>query len=474
MKNKYNIHFGTDGWRGHLDSQVNLQTVGAVAQAFAIYLINRYQKDRIKVAIGFDGRLHSKKFATLFARVLSGNSIIVLLSDKIGPTPILSYYVKQQQLDAGVMITASHNPWEYNGIKFKDNYGGPFLPEETSKIEQLLGLELVQVNDDLIHQVDFRNQYVEHIEKFIDFDSIKRSGIKVLIDSMSGAGQQIIENILYKHDIRSKTIYMIAENESDRYAEPTEPNLVPLKEELSKNQYSVGIATDGDADRMGVMLENGEFLSSQETILLMCDYIINQKQLKGNIVKTASVTDKVRKFFQSEERKVIDTQIGFKYVCEYMLKEEIAFGAEESGGFGYGNHIPERDGILSSLIFIEMLAKSGYSSISRYVKDKRKEYGSIFSNRIDIPAEEKDYQKILNDISASLPSQIAGIPITDTIFYKDKEGEINGIKFLLQGDGWLLLRPSGTEKLVRIYAEAENEKKLNSLIQEGKNILSLS
>ena len=249
------------------------------------------------------------------------------------------------------MITASHNPPNYNGVKFKSHYGGPFFTEQTRELENFIGNSLVQADDEQIYQVEFRPDYYNHIEQLIDFRAIKEANLNILIDSMAGSGQQIIENLLIKHEIPSKTIFKIAEKDfSGRLAEPIEKNLGPLRDELLKeNKYSLGIATDGDADRLGVMLENGHWLSAQKTILLLCDYLVNGKKLSGNIVKTSSVTDKLRTAFENENRKVIDVQVGFKYICEKMIDEETAFGCEESGGFAISKHIPERDGLLSGL-----------------------------------------------------------------------------------------------------------------------------
>lgn len=474
MFTKPNISFGTDGWRGLLDTEVNPKTMATVAQAFSHYLITHCKdKDKIKVAIGYDGRRDSKKFATLFARVLSGNNIIALLSDKIGPTPILSYYVKAKKLNAGVMITASHNPWEYNGVKFKASYGGPFLSEETNKIEQLLGHELVQASDEEIHQVDFREMYVKHIEELIDFNAIKESGIKVLIDSMNGAGQQIIENILFKHGIKSKTINMIADTEADRTAEPIAENLQPLMSDIKKSDYAFGIATDGDADRLGIVLENGEWLSAQETIILLADYIITKRKFPGALVKTSSVTDKLQQLCKKENRKLLNVQVGFKYICETMLKEEIAFGAEESGGYGFYNHLPERDGIFAALIFIEMIAKSGEKKLSSYVEEKRKNYGGIYYNRYDIKYLSSDRLSKIKELSENPPKKILGKDVEHTQTFTNAKNDVNGIKLSLEPGCWMLIRVSETEPMIRFYAEADSNENVENLLAAGKQLFNI-
>ncbi len=380
---KMNIIFGTDGWRGLIDKEVNEETISIAAQAFADYLSSKYSNP--SAAVGYDGRRLSKEFAIYFAEVLSGNNIKVFLSNSITPTPVLSYFVKASGLSAGVEITASHNPPEYNGVKFKAGYGGPFFTEETHKVEKLIGKSKIIRSEENIVRTDFLPIYLEQIESLIDFDAISKSNIKVLIDSMGGAGEVLIQNIFKKHDIKCDTIFENADtNFYGRLAEPIEKNLEPLKTKLcNENIYSMGLATDGDADRLGVLLEDGEWLSAQETILLLADFLINQKKLTGNVVKTSSVTNKLEHNFASGERRVIEVQVGFKYVCEKMIEEDVVFGCEESGGYGYKNHIPERDGILSALLLVEMLAKSPFKKLSEYLTEKRKIFGDIFYDRID-------------------------------------------------------------------------------------------
>lgn len=475
-KNKPEINFGTDGWRGLLDKEVNPANVAKVAQAFAIYLIkSNKDKDNLSVAIGYDGRRQSREFARLFARVLSGNNIRAYLSEKTGPTPVVSYFVKNRRMNAGVMITASHNPPEYNGIKFKSSYGGPFLTEQTRKVETYLNSDLVQVSEDYIMISDLRNIFYTNFERIIDFDLIKESGVYPLIDSMAGAGQQIIETALDNHGIPARTIFKLPETDfSKRLAEPLPQNLKPLAEELKSGDYSIGLATDGDADRLGVMLENGEWLSAQETIFLLADYLINTKKLSGHIAKTSSVTDKLD-VFASEKRKIITTQVGFKYLCEEMLKDNVLFAAEESGGFGYSFHVPDRDGLLSGLLFIEMLAASGYKKISELVSAKRKEYGEIFYDRIDAHYANDNRIALLPALAASPPGKIAGFKVTGQQEFKSSRDIINGLKLQLEGSSrWLLLRSSETEPMIRLYAEGNSDSEVADILNDAKKLIFIN
>lgn len=468
------IIFGTDGWRGKLDTELNKQNVARVAQAFSLYLKQRYpEKQNLTVAVGYDGRKYSREFGILFSRVLSGNSITALLSEKINTTPVLSHFVKNEKLEAGVMITASHNPAEYNGIKFKDYYGGPFFTEETLKVEQLIDADLVQANDDNVRQIDFRNSYYETLEKSIDLITILKSGVHPLVDSMGGAGQQVIENLLTRYEIPVKTIYKIADEEfSGRNAEPIEANLKPLSDALQAGSFSLGVATDGDADRVGLMSEQGKWISAQETILLLADYWLRTRKVPGDIVRTASVTNKLKLVAKKAGVSVIDTQVGFKYICEEMLKGDISFGCEESGGYGFKGHMPERDGIFSSLLLMEMIAVNNCKTIGELLEMKRKEYGTICYDRIDYHTDMPERENVLPRIQGSKLASIAGKKISGTSAYLSSRGVINGLKYEFDDLSWLLIRCSETEPMFRVYSEADTDADVKSLLNAGISLIN--
>jgi phosphomannomutase len=463
------IFFGTDGWRGLLDSEVNERSVALVAQAFADYALSQSLVAAPKIAVGYDGRRNSREFAHLFASVLDGNGIGYLLSDRVIPTPALSYTVHALGLDHGVMITASHNPPEYNGIKFKAAYGGPFFTEQTHSVEALIGSSPVKNSIKELVFTDLLTLYKEQIRRFVDLKNISESGIAVLTDSMSGAGGTVIQDLLDEYGLSSGTIYGIPDASfSGRLAEPIEKNLLPLREALQRGNYSLGVATDGDADRLGVLLENGDWLSSQETILLLADYLKNGKKLSGDIVKTSSVTNLLSVHFASADCTVHDVQVGFKYICEAMMNTKAAFGAEESGGYGFRGHIPERDGILSALLFMEMLAVSPYRKLSEYVRAKRKQFGEIFYDRIDHPYHNSDRVEILPALELHPPSTVAGFPVTQRNSFFSSRGIVNGLKLHLDGKArWLLLRSSETEPLIRIYAEGESHDEVQRILRAG-------
>lgn len=464
------IEFGTDGWRGLIDSEVNESTVSVAAQAFADYL--KSTSAIPAVAVGFDGRRNSQLFADLFAGVLAGNNCKVFLSDKIIPTPVLSFFTYYNNLSAGVMITASHNPPEYNGVKFKGSYGGPFFTEQTHKVESLLGFNKIKRSSGYIERTDFIPPYVQRIKEIVDFKKIFADGINPLIDSMSGAGGRILENILSSEKCSAGTIFEIPQNDfQNRYPEPVEKNLLPLKNAIQKSDYSIGIATDGDADRVGIIDENGNWISAQETIILLADHIVNNKKYEGHLVKTASVTEKLNNLFSNKTRNVIDVQVGFKYICEEMIKNRIAFGAEESGGYGYGLFIPERDGILSSLYILESLAYSRLNKISRLLEEKRKIFGTVFYDRIDSYYHKPDRLDILKEYERKEVEFIGKYKVAGIKSFKNSRSVTNGLKFYFPGNSrWLLLRASETEPLIRVYAEGENNQDVKDLLSEGIKI----
>jgi phosphomannomutase len=471
---KHPIIFGTDGWRGLIGPELNDENILLAAQAFAQYVHNNtIVTETPGVAVGYDGRTNSKHFAALFAEVLSGNGITAYLSDSIIPTPTLSYYVKYAKLNAGVMITASHNPPAYNGVKFKAAYGGPFVTEETVKVEQLIGTSKILRSNVLVKLIDMMPPYFQQLEKYIDFAAIKKADIKIAIDSMGGAGQSVLQTLLEKHGCSASTIFeKTDEHFFGRAPEPIEQNLKPLHEFLSNHtEFSFGAATDGDADRLGVLLDNREWLSAQYTILLLNDYFVNTKHISGGLIKTSSVTDKIRRL-ASTDRKVFEVQVGFKYICELMVSADIAIGCEESGGYGYKNHIPERDGILSALIVAEMLAKSGCKKLSEYVDKKIAEYGPIFYDRIDYKYEQDNRVKILPRLGELPPKTIIGLSVTEVQEFLSSRGIVNGLKFILTGEcRWLLIRASETEPLVRFYAEGQSAEEVKQLLQAGVDLI---
>lgn len=463
------IHFGTDGWRGLLDSEMTIESVGWVAQAFADYLIGKIGKNPSCV-IGYDTRRCSREFAEHFSETLSGNGIRVILSDRVIPTPVVSFTVQKRKLSAGVMITASHNPPAYNGVKFKGPYGGPFFTEETQKVEAFLGKSPIKRSRDHISVDNLLPDYQSRLNELIDFDRIRKAGITCAVDSMHGAGGTFLTDMLNTHGCEAYSLAETFRNDfGGRSAEPIEKNLEPLRTFLEIHpELSLGLATDGDADRLGVMMNGGNWLGAQETILLLADYLIRVKKVPGAVIKTSSVTDKLRVLYESPNRPVLDVQVGFKYITEKMLKMPVVLGAEESGGFGYGMHIPERDGIFSALLFLEMLAATGCKSLSEKITQFREQAGYVYYKRIDYPFDKPGRTAVLPDLVRDDVKNIGGFSIQRMDTFLSSRGVINGVKIRLKGDcRWLLIRSSETEPMMRIYAEGQSDSEIETLLQAG-------
>ena len=468
------IFFGTDGWRALLDSEINSVSVAVVAQAFTDYILAEAGTGAT-VAVAYDTRRCSREFAEVFSRVMMAGGISVLLSQDVTPTPVLSYTVLERKCFAGVMITASHNPAEYNGIKFKASYGGPFSQDQTRKVEQFLHAHEPSFHQGTLPLYDMLPAYKAHIEPLIQWDVIKNASLPLLVDSMGGAGGTLIQDILAEHGCFSvKTIFgQHSSSFYGRLAEPIAKNLVPASDELRDRNYALCIATDGDADRLGVVRDNGEFLSAQTTILLIVDYLKRVRGQKGGIVHTSSVTAKLKEHFLAEDTPVHDVQVGFKYITDIMVSEEICFGGEESGGFGYGMHIPERDGIFSGLLFLEMLSVSTSTSLSDYVSTREKDLGEIYYDRIDARCDRTDRIKILPCLFDSMLENIAGIPVCGVQHFYSSRGIVNGLKYILQGEcRWLLIRASETEPLLRFYAEGQTPEEVRTFLNEGIRLTS--
>ncbi|MEM9567531.1 MAG: phosphoglucomutase [Cyanobacteria bacterium P01_E01_bin.34] len=475
------IQFAPDGWRGLLDSQMNSQMVATVAQAVADSLQTNLSQTKTStrahpaVAIAFDGRRRSREFAHLFASVMTGNGIEVMLADCVTPTPVVSYTAKARQLSAGIAITASHNPPQYNGIKFKGAYGGPFFYEATQDIERRLGQTPVRMGQAEVQPQTIMDDYLDRLRSTIDLDAIGRSGLRVLVDSMGGAGQTILQELLKPYGCDVTTIYGTATPDfSGRLPEPIAKNLAPLQTELERGNYSLGIATDGDADRLGVLLNDGSWLSAQETILLLVDHLVTRRGVTGDIVRTSSVTDTLGLHFGTN-RQIHDVQVGFPYICRQLLDERVSMGFEESGGYGFSMHLPERDGIFSALLILEMLAKSGCKHLSDYVARKRQQFGAIFYHREDLhygSISQTELNRIIPQLVKQPPRTLAGYTVHHLSQFRTHRGVLNGVKFYLEGSPrWLMVRASETEPLLRLYVEGQSEHDMQALIAAGLQLL---
>jgi phosphomannomutase len=472
------LKFGNDGWRavaGEVFTETNLFRV---AEAFVRYLKSNGLASS-PVAVGFDGRLNSRHYAELFSGVLSAHHISVLLADRIVPTPVLSYAVKDRQCGAGIMITASHNPAKYNGVKFKAAYGGPFVTEETRKVAELVQDEPERKQDaSLVSKHDLLTPYLQHLNTVIDMEALRRfaenpaNNPSVMIDSMGGAGQTILEDILNGLGWRAQTIFGTPEpGFYDRNPEPIEKNLQPLFYNVSVTDAILGIATDGDGDRCAVCFDDGSWVSVQQTILLLLWHLHEYKKMSGAVIKSVPVTDKVRVLAERWHLPFYDVNVSFQNITDIMLKTDFLLGVEESAGFGVKGHVPERDGILSGLLFCELLAMSG-KPLRVLWEEIKQVVGELHYQRIDIPAESVDRTAVMKRCEQFHPSRnLEEFFIEKVRKLYDKE-VLNGIKFLFGDSRWLLIRASQTEPMVRVYAEGRTEDELQRLLKEGQSLIS--
>lgn len=451
------IKFGTDGWRGIIGDNYTFKNLKIVAQAVADYLGG----DK-KVAVGFDTRFMSGKFAEAAAHVFSDNGIRALLSDRPIPTPTLSFIVKSKKLDLGVMITASHNPGEYNGFKIKLPSGGAAGPDVTDAIERLLGKNPVKQKSNLskeIKKIDFTADYVNFIRSFIDLKKIKNKKFKVLVDAMYGSGDSFIARILKGTNIKSEFIRSsINPSFGGTRPEPIEENLQELKTRVKKGKFDLGIALDGDADRIAAVAPGGIFVHPQKILGLLALHLIQDKHSKGGIVKTicgTAMIDNIAKFLKV---KLYETPVGFKYISNLMETKDIVAGGEEAGGMGVKGYIPERDGTVAALLLLEMMAYRNKDML-RILNEVERQFGKYYYARLDLQLKERLKLK-----KEDLPGELLGKKVVQI---KD----FDGIKLICEDGSWLMFRCSGTEPIIRIYAEAKGRQRANKLLLLGKKLI---
>jgi phosphomannomutase len=464
------INFGTDGWRGLIADTFTFQNVRKVSSALAHYLNSRKKKDQ-HVVIGYDNRFLSERFAAESSKALILNGIPVLISRTPLPTAALSYQVLHAKASCGIMITASHNPPEYNGFKLKADFGGSALPDMTDAIQSLTA-EMEEVDPTpFVHPLpkeikrDFLSPYLEHLKKFVDLELIKSSTKSCIVDSMYGVGGDIIENLLSGGKCRISTIH----NKRDPYfggipPEPMPTNLKELSEEVKNGSFDLGLATDGDADRIGAISDDGSFASSLTVTPLLALHLINNKKQRGEIAKTFAQTITLDRIARKYSFPMHIRPIGFKYIAELMLHRDILIGGEESGGISIKGYFPERDGLLIGLLLLEMLCQMN-RSFTELKKQMWRDYGRMEYGRIDIKSIPESGKKWTDYLVQNSPKNIGEFPVQAI-------DPLDGIKFILSDESWLLLRQSGTEPVLRIYSEAPTREKLDTLLKTGQELAS--
>ncbi len=462
------IKFGTDGWRGIIAEDYTFENVEKVAQAFAEHY-KKHAKIGNGVVVGGDARFGSQDFAERAAQVIASHGIRVWLADSVVSTPMVSLGIIKKKAAAGVMITASHNPPRWNGFKIKAEFGGSALMTDIKKVESRLQKILESgkqpkckpveqlTKEKMIRRIDLRAPYIADIRRKIDLEAINKSGMKIAYDVMYGAGYGVMEYILPEvktlHDEHNPGFKGIP-------PEPLAKNLQEFIALVKKGGYNYGMVTDGDADRLGAVDEKGNFISTQLIIPILLKYLFQHKKQKGSVVKTVSVSDIVTRMCEKYGLKLYEKPVGFKYVTEVMIKEKVLIGGEESGGVGTSVHIPERDGIYNNLLLCEYLAVTG-KTLYQAVEEIYQEFGRVYYDRVDFHTTEDRKTAILQKLQAGIKT-IGGYPVLSI-------QTLDGYKFRIEG-GWLLVRASGTEPILRYYSEADTEEKVQKLLKAATQL----
>jgi phosphomannomutase len=479
------IHFGTDGWRAVISDTFTFHNLRLVAQAIADAIRSDLWNDGLpagtspnpdRMVVGFDTRFLSDRYAREVARVLAGNGYTVHLAQGDAPTPAISYAVRNLGAIAGVMITASHNAPRYNGVKLKASYGGSALREQCRRVEIYLndneergrGPNLMEYQQArqlrLLQRFNPLPAYYDHLRGLIDFDSIADNPQRVAVDSMYGSGRGVIKSILQGTGCEVREIRgEMNPGFGGVHPEPISRYLGTLASAISTGMGDLGIATDGDGDRIGAMDERGDFVDPHKIMALALRYLVEQRGWRGPVVRTVSTTRMIDRLAQTHDLPVYETPVGFNYIADYMLKEDILIGGEESGGIAFRGHIPEGDGCLMALLLIEMVATLD-ASLSELIADLVEKYGPVHYKRTDLRLNHPISKAQMTDLLLEeTPPEIGGEKVVNT-------QSQDGVKFILADDSWLLIRPSGTEPVLRVYAEGRSPDMVQSLLQFGEQV----
>jgi phosphomannomutase len=467
------IKFGTDGWRGVIADDFTFANVRTAAEAIAAY-IHAQEDPKKGLSIAYDTRFGSKAFARACADVVAATGIPVQLANAVTPTPALSFGVRERGAAGGIMITSSHNPAQWNGVKYKGWYGGSGKPSMIAAIESYLGQPVPRASQPApITEVDFLPSYLKAIESFADLDLIAESGMKFCIDSMYGAGGTILSDIFLAHGVANVPIRFIPDPLFPGInPEPIEPNIRALGEATVANHCQAGLCTDGDADRIGATDENGNFIDPHKIYSVLLSWVLKYKGWPGAVTRAFNTTKMLDRIAKKYGRELIEHGIGFKYVVDLMLEREIVMGGEESGGIGFQRHLPERDGLLNCLLLANVMAEEG-KTLGQLVADLQAEYGEHQYGRIDL--------HIPDDVKNAAIARARALPVGDSTFAGMpilRQENLDGVKFYLDNpeaktkpnaaETWLLLRASGTEPLMRIYTESCSKESVAKLLESAR------
>ena len=469
------IKFGTDGWRAVISENFTFANLRLVSQAMADFIL---EEDNVEpsVVIGFDTRFLSDRYAAELARVMAANNIQTWLARADTPTPAVSYAIVNKKTTAGIMITASHNAPRYNGVKLKANYGGSASPTQNRRVEYFLernletarGPNLMNLEDAIrqerIKKFDPSWAYYEHLSTLVDLDCISSAELRVVADGMYGAGRGVFGEML----ARGRTHVLNIRHEMNPgfggiHPEPITQHLGFLMSTIQSGHWDVGLATDGDADRIGAVDAKGDFVDPHRIFALVLKYLIEKRELDGQVVRTVSTTRMIDRLADRHGLQLVETPVGFNHIADQMLRNNFLMGGEESGGMSIKGHIPEGDGILMGLLLLEVMADAG-APLHVLVDELLSDLGPAQYARTDLllnrpVAKDQMVTMLVN----SAPEKIDGVSVEDV-------QTTDGVKYYLDDGSWLLIRPSGTEPVLRVYAEAPDDDRVKALLNFGEEV----
>jgi alpha-D-glucose phosphate-specific phosphoglucomutase len=462
------IKFGTDGWRGIIADDFTFDNVRRVAAAIAAYIL-KHEDPRHGLIVGYDTRFASPRAARVAAEVLAAAGIPVKLANDYTPTPAISYAVKHRGAAGGVVVTSSHNPWNWNGVKFKGKFGGSGTPAIMKAIEEELAAgTMPESQKAAIEEVDLKQPYITAISDFADLNAIAKANFKFAVDSMYGSGRGVLACIFRDRGIQHVTIRQeVNPLFPDINPEPIEPHVAMLQQTVVKEHCDAGFATDGDADRIGAVAEDGSFVDSHKIISVLLQWLLVRKKWPGEVVRAFNTTRMIDRIAAKHGRKVNECPIGFKYAADLMMEREIVIGGEESGGIGYSRFLPERDGLLNSLLLANVMADER-KPLGQLVADLQRAYGPHYYGRRDLHIPEDVKQQAIQRARSDQTNRLGNYAVL-------KKESLDGIKFFLDaptdGNGaeaWLLFRASGTEPLLRVYAEAASPDMVTEILSKAE------
>jgi phosphoglucomutase len=471
LKKAEMIKFRTSGWRAIMGEEFTFQNVRLVVQATANYLKKKFPGKRIAVVVNYDTRFLSERFAFEAAKVLSHNKIHVFLTDRDAPSQAQAYQVINRKAQAGINFTASFNPPEYNGLKFNTETGAPALPEETDKIEEEIRLLKKGYSfcpfyprNEFIEKIDLQADYLDFIQKKIDFDLVRKSKIKIAVDLLYGTSREYLDGILEENGIPVEEIHGYIDPYFGGFTPScTEESLRELKKTIKEKKCDLGIATDADGDRFGVVDDKGNFIIQNLILSLLLEYFVSKKNWRGGVARSVATTHLIDRIARKYDLPLYKTPVGFKYLADLFLKKKIIFGGEESACIAIKDHLPEKDGIFAGLLVAEMIAALG-KTLSEQINDLFQKYGKRVGKQKNIPldaAREKKLKKLIKNP----PSYLDNRKVLNV-------ETIDGLKLDFADDDWFLLRFSGTEPLIRCYAESGSKKDAERLLGFGLELIS--